>query len=396
MKKTMYLTPEGTRDLLFEECLARREAEGRLSELFTLRGFSEVMTPGIEFFDVFGGGIIPAGNMYKLTDNKGRLLVMRPDTTAPVARLTAARLRQAELPVRLFYIQDVFRLNHGLSGHSDQICQAGAELIGAPGEKADLEVIGLAADALGRFTEDFRIEIGHIGFFRSLIGELDVDGDVKEDIRGHIELKNYAALSEALDALPPSPGLDAIRRLPRLFGGEEVLREAEGYCRAPETKAALESLSRLYRQLTALGLGDRVMIDLGLLHRHEYYTGTLFCGYMEGSGEAVVSGGRYDNLHSRFGEGRPATGFGINVDALTGRMLGNGEAGPPMPPDVLVHAEVGQEAAGLLKVKELTEEGLICEFSVFDGLKEALDYAGKKNIGNVFLATGDGIEVYEI
>ena len=150
MRRNRRVTPEGTRDLLFEECLARREAEGRLTDLFVRRGFSEVMTPGIEFYDVFHADsmAIPAESMYKLSDDKGRLLVMRPDSTMPIARLAGARLQQAPLPIRLYYAQDVFHLNHGMTGHNDQEFQAGIELIGAGGQRADLEVLALAADAL--------------------------------------------------------------------------------------------------------------------------------------------------------------------------------------------------------------------------------------------------------
>lgn len=78
MRRNRRITPEGTRDLLFEESLARREAEGRLADLFVSRGFSEVMTPGIEFYDVFHADTmaIPAENMVKFSDSKGRLLVL--------------------------------------------------------------------------------------------------------------------------------------------------------------------------------------------------------------------------------------------------------------------------------------------------------------------------------
>ena len=225
MKKNLRVTPEGTRDLLFEECLARREAESILSTLFQLRGFSEVMTPGIEYYDLFDAGrpVLPAESMYKMTGSNGRLLVMRPDSTLPIARLTATRLKDAPLPVRLFYTQDVYHLNHGLSGRNDQQFQAGIELIGASGERADLEVLTLAAESLGVCNlGDFRLEIGHVGFFLSLIGELDVDDDVKDTIRTLIEDKNYAALSGLLDTLPPSDTVSFIRSLPRLFGGRGV------------------------------------------------------------------------------------------------------------------------------------------------------------------------------
>lgn len=208
MRQYNRITPEGTRDLLFEECLARREAEGMLADLFVCHGFSEVMTPGLEFFDVFQAGqpAIPADSMYKLTDSKGRLLVMRPDSTMPIARLTATRLQKTALPIRLYYAQDVYHLNHSLTGRNDQEFQAGVELIGAGGQRADLEILSLAADVLRLpcIGGDFRLEIGHVGFFQSLVAELEVGEEVRDEIRTLIEMKNYAALSDTLDSLPKS------------------------------------------------------------------------------------------------------------------------------------------------------------------------------------------------
>ena len=403
MKKTMKITPEGTRDLLLEECMARREAEGKLSDLFVCRGYSEVMTPGIEFYDVFDAMpmAIPADGMYKLTDDKGRLLVMRPDNTMPIARLTATRLQNAVLPVRLYYAQDVYHLNHGLTGRNDQQFQAGVELIGAAGMRADLEMLSLAAEAIRLFADgedtSFRIEIGHIGFFNALIAALEVEGEVRDEIRELIESKNYAALSDKLDALPADETVNAIRRLPRLFGGEEVLEKAATLCRNREAAQALEYLSRLYQSLCRLGLRDQVMIDLGMVHRNEYYTGVIFRGYVEGSGDAVVSGGRYDTLLQQFGPALPATGFGVNVDALTKVMLDKGEVDPPMAPEALVYAQPGQEVAALKRVNDLIGEGMLCEFSVFDGLEETLAYARERQIPQVFAVGEAGeTEIYEI
>lgn len=403
MKKTMKITPEGTRDLLFEECMARREAEGKLSDLFVCRGYSEVMTPGIEFYDVFDAMpmAIPADGMYKLTDDKGRLLVMRPDNTMPIARLTATRLQNAVLPVRLYYAQDVYHLNHGLTGRNDQQFQAGVELIGAAGMRADLEMLSLAAEAIRLFADgedtSFRIEIGHIGFFNALIAALEVEGEVRDEIRELIESKNYAALSDKLDALPADETVNAIRRLPRLFGGEEVLEKAATLCRNREAAQALEYLSRLHQSLCRLGLRDQVMIDLGMVHRNEYYTGVIFRGYVEGSGDAVVSGGRYDTLLQQFGPALPATGFGVNVDALTKVMLDKGEVDPPMAPEALVYAQPGQEVAALKRVNDLIGEGMLCEFSVLDGLEETLAYARERQIPQVFAVGEAGeTEIYEI
>lgn len=403
MKKNIKITPEGTRDLLFEECLARREAEGKLSDLFVCRGYSEVMTPGIEFYDVFDAMpmAVPSDGMYKLTDDKGRLLVMRPDNTMPIARLTATRLQNAALPVRLYYAQDVYHLNHGLTGRNDQQFQAGVELIGAAGKRADLEVLSLAAEAVRLFADgeetSFRIEIGHIGFFNALIASLNVEQEIQDDIRELIESKNYAALSDKLDTLPADETVDAIRRLPRLFGGEEVLKKARKLSRNAEARQALDYLSGLYKTLCHLGLRDQVMIDLGMVHRNEYYTGVIFRGYVEGSGDAVVSGGRYDTLLQQFGSPLPATGFGVNVDALTKVMLDKSEVDPPMLPEALVFALPDQEAAALKRVNDLIGEGMLCEFSIFDTLEETLEYARQRQIPQVFAVKAEGdTEVYEI
>ena len=400
MRDNSRITPQGTRDLLFEECLARREAEGMLSDLFASHGFSEVMTPGLEYMDVFQAGhpAIPAQGMYKLSDLKGNLLVMRPDSTMPIARLAATRLQQAILPIRLFYAQDVYHLNPVLSGHNDQEFQAGVELIGAAGARADLEILSLAAQALRLPNTDgnFRLEIGHIGFFQSLIAQLEVTDEERDRIRALIELKNYPGLSDELDRLPPGKAVDAIRRLPRLFGGEEILEEAESLCPGEETRAILQYLAGLYRSLQALGLENQVMIDLGMVHRNEYYTGVIFRGYMDGSGETVVSGGRYDTLLQQYGRSLPATGFGVNVDAVTKVMLDRGEVDPPLPPEKLVFAEEGCEIQALKKVQQLTEDGYICEFSLQSTREEALEYAEEKSIAQVVFVSRDGETVTEL
>lgn len=400
MRQYNRITPEGTRDLLFEECLARREAEGMLADLFVCHGFSEVMTPGLEFFDVFQAGqpAIPADSMYKLTDSKGRLLVMRPDSTMPIARLTATRLQKTALPIRLYYAQDVYHLNHSLTGRNDQEFQAGVELIGAGGQRADLEILSLAADVLRLpcIGGDFRLEIGHVGFFQSLVAELEVGEEIRDEIRTLIEMKNYAALSDTLDSLPKSRAAEALRRLPRLFGGEEILKEAQGLCHGEQSRAALEHLVWLYRSLRKLGLGDQVMIDLGLVHRNEYYTGVIFRGYMEGSGDTVVSGGRYDTLLQQFGSPLPATGFGVNVDAVIKGMLDNGQIEPPMRPEALVFAMPDCEVAAMKRIQTLTEDGMLVEFSLQETRDEALRYAAERGISLVYIVSADGEDCLEV
>lgn len=390
MKRFNKVTPEGTKDILFEECLAQREISTRLERVFKMRGYNEVITPGIEYYDVFDleNAAIPQYEMYKATDNKGRLIVFRPDLTLPIARLTATRLQSMEKPVRLYYDQPVYRNRKDLSGRSDESTQAGIELLGAAGLRADLEVIAAAVDALSACTEDFRLEIGNARFFQALADELPISDDVKEDIRLTIESKNYAALGDMLDALEPSACTEAIRKLPRLFGREEVFKEAESFCKGhPVLSETLAYTKKLYNALSALGLGDRLMVDFGLVQRNDYYTGVVFSAYVENHGDAVLMGGRYDNLLKQFDAPMPAVGFAADVDALAALLLEKEPAKGVPTPDVLIHAENGQEIRAQLLLRELTAKGKICETSVFETAEEARACAARRNIPEVIVLT---------
>ena len=98
-------TPEGTRDRLFSECLERRQVQSFLVELFRRRGYTEVITPEVEFYDLFirSGNPIPQEAMLKIVDRSGQIMVMRPDCTAPIARVAATKLKNRPLPQRLYY-----------------------------------------------------------------------------------------------------------------------------------------------------------------------------------------------------------------------------------------------------------------------------------------------------
>ena len=329
--------------------------------------------------------------MFTLTDSKGRLMVLRPDSTMPIARMTSTRLQNAALPIRLYYNQKVYRCSPSFSGHSNEVMQVGVELIGASGRRPDLEVIATAAYALRECMADFRIELGHAGFFRAIASSMNLDEETCEDIRAIIEAKNYAALDSLLDTLPDSAASRAMRRLPRLFGGEEVLREAKSLCGNELPTESLDYLRGLYQELRGLKLGDRLMIDLGLVNRNDYYTGIVFRGYLPGSGDTILSGGRYDNLLAKFGTPLPAIGFGVDVEAVTRLLLREGKVDPPAPVRVLVHGLDGFEICALDRVRELLQQGIPCEVSTCATPEEALAYARRCGIAAMELV-GETIE----
>lgn len=394
MLKNKLIAPEGTRDILFEDCTARRKVESKIKSLFESRGFSEVITPGIEFYDVFSSEAhgIPQETMYKLVDSKGRLLALKPDLTMPIARLAATRLRDQVRPLRLFYSQNIYTITPALTGRSDEIPQIGVEIIGAGGKRTDLEVLVLALEALQSCNlDDFRLEIGHIGFFSTLIRKLNLDADQTEEIRTLIQNKNYPALNDMLDRMEDKKTAASLKKLPALFGGEEVLDEAAEALDCPEVAPYLDALRSLYQSLSELGLGERVSLDLGIVNRTDYYTGIVFKGYIEGLGTTALQGGRYDTLLSDYGKEEPAIGFSINVDAVAKVLL---PALPKNPvPDVLVFAEEGFEVKALLEIRKLAAHGFCAEFSTFENFDESRRYAIKRGIPTVYVVNDDLVEV---
>ena len=385
MKKYLKITPEGTKDFLFAECSAMDDICGKIENVFVTRGFKRVITPGIEFYDVFSvpcSGITQE-SMFKTTDNKGRLLVVRPDSTLPIARMVSSRLKNSILPVRLYYKQAVYRNNPTLTGRRNEFMQMGIELIGVKGIRADLEVLTTAVSCISSVADDFRIELGHAGVFDALSNELNIDEDYKEKIRVSIEGKNYSALNNLLDKLEPCKSVNAIRSLPSLFGGEEVFEKAYEICKGTNAESALEYLHKIYSNLSPLNLGSKLIIDLGFVQRNDYYTGIVFTGYINGIGDAVISGGRYDELLSEFDAPMGAAGFAVDTDAITIKRLTDNEVSYSDNPDVLVFANDGHEIEGINLVAQLNAEGKKAQFSVLPTLEETQAFAKSRGIAEV-------------
>ncbi|MCH5202512.1 MAG: ATP phosphoribosyltransferase regulatory subunit [Oscillospiraceae bacterium] len=387
MRKNLMITPEGTKDYLFEECITSGQIQEKIKKCFTDRGYSQVDTPCIEFYDLFSMEVsgYPQENMYKSTDNKGRLLVMRPDSTLPIARMASTRLKHYEMPLRLFYGQSVYRNNPTLLGKSNEIMQMGIELIGTTGKKADLEILTTAIDCLSSTVDDFRIEIGHAGFFNALTEKMDVDKDTVEAIRGSIESKNYSTLNNILDKINPCPEVIAIRKLPRLFGGEEVIEKALKLCNGTKAENSLQYLKELYNELSKLNLGDKITLDLGIVQKTNYYSGIVFTAYLSGIGDAVISGGRYDKLMSNFDFPTGAAGFAVNIDHLVEISLRDKRKNETPVPQILVCAEDGFEIKAIEETKRLVSKGKSAVFSTFENNKDAKDYAEKVGIKEIII-----------
>ena len=386
MKKNDLLTPEGTRDLLFDESVARRTVEDKLRRMFEAYGYSEVITPGLEFYDVFTlkTRYFAQESMYKLSDAKGRLMVLRPDSTMPIARLASTRLKDELYPLKLFYNQNIFRINPKNSGRDDEITQSGIEIIGGNPKRADMEALNLATEVLKTCAvDDFRLEIGDSAIFKALISKVTNDYDEIEEIRSYIENKNFPELRSALKKYHQCAETAALEALPGLFGGAEVFEKAEDVLKKTDTDFIVNELKRVYAYLSELGVSDKITIDLGLVNKANYYTGIVFRGYIQGYGMSVLSGGRYDTLIGDFGLDIPATGFAVNINAAAKAFLKSNTDSLTNPVQVLVYSDKDSLEAGFIHCRDLLSKGIRAENSLHDSLEEAKEYARRKGIAKI-------------
>lgn len=378
-------TPEGTRDRLFGECRERRQVQAALTELFRQRGYTEIITPDVEYYDVFtlAGNSIPQESMLKIIDKSGKICVLRPDGTTPIARVAATKLKDMILPRRFYYNQNVYRSSSGNKGENGEIPQCGVELIGASGRKADLEMIAAAVDSIRACgLEQFHVEIGHAGIFSSFMEGMELGEDAIETVRELIEGKNFAALGDYLEAHADQPGCTAVKRLAYLFGGAEVLDEAEALLGRKDE--SIEYLRELYEVLQAAGYSDYIRFDLGMVHQIDYYTGVIFRGYVEGAGNAVLSGGRYDKLCASFGRPAQAIGFAVDVDAVASCL--------PRVELPQVQTVIHYEPAMLAKALEIVDslpQGS-SELSPCSRLESTMKLAKEKEIRTVIILDENG------
>ncbi|MBE7066010.1 MAG: ATP phosphoribosyltransferase regulatory subunit [Ruminococcaceae bacterium] len=324
-KKYKLHTPDGVHDFLLDECFLKKNIEWNLRTRFRNAMYQEIETPSIEYLDVFtsGDSALPQEMMYKFSDDHGRMLCLRPDLTVPTARFYATKLRDAKLPVKLFYIGNVFRSNEAGGGRTKEFTQAGIEYIGTTEPSADAEVISQAIMSVKESgIDEFQIDLGHVDFFRGVIEEAGIDENSAEQIRLLVDEKNFAEL-ELLIAEKDIPDnlKELLTKIPTLFGEDDILDSAGRLCNNKRSLDALANIREVMDILEQRGLKEYITIDLGLTSSLKYYTGTIFKGFIKGLGFPILSGGRYDRLLCTFGTQEPAVGFCLGVNMLMQAVL---------------------------------------------------------------------------
>jgi ATP phosphoribosyltransferase regulatory subunit len=358
-----WLLPEHIADVLPSQ--ARRVEELRRVWLDAARGYGYelVMPPLLEHIESLLSGTGHALDLktFKLVDQlSGRTLGVRADATPQVARIDAHLLNR-EGVTRLCYCGPVLHTRPASPYATREPLQLGAEIYGHAGLEADLEATELALEGLqASGLNGLVMDLADVRLVQGVLAGLGVAG---------LDEATHTALVSALTAkdvatLRDLAGQGALASAPRaaevlvcltsLFGGDEVLERAQAVLpRHPLVQSALADLAWLAGRLRQAQPDVSVGFDLADLSGYAYYSGTRFAVYAQGHSDALLRGGRYDEVGAVFGRRRPAAGFSLDLKVLAELLEGR----QGLAVRAAVRAPWGDDPALRRAVRELRGQG---------------------------------------
>ncbi len=394
-----HFVPQGVEDILSNEYEMKEDIIMNIKKIFKSYGYRQILTPTFEYYDLFLGveGTIDKDEMFKFIDGNGKILVLRPDVTTPIARMVATNYKAIPMHLKFCYATNIFRIHEDQKGNKREFTQAGIEYLGDEKPDADAEVIVLAIQSLIHCgLNNFKIDLGQARYFKGLIKELGISSGEQHRIHRLIENKNFAELRTILDTLDIEDSFKKILlKVPHLYGSPaKVFAEAEKLVCNSEMEEAIRNLKRVCTILCDYDYEKYISIDLGMIHHMDYYTGVIFKGYINNYGKSVLSGGRYDNLSKQYGYDMPATGFGLNIDELLEAMkMCDVHQDYVCTTDYFILYKPEDRKKGLQLASRLRKHGFIVESDVsIENIEKHIQNASYRNIKEIIKFDGERIE----
>ncbi len=276
-----YSTPMGVSDYLPADALKLEKFTSVLQGVFQQSEFLPIKTPTIEFSESLERGLGPLlrKQCIEFFDPSGHRLMLRPDNTTPIARTVATRMKEHALPIKVSYVEPIFRKSDQATHSDTEIFQAGCEYFGYNSMNDIADTISLCVEGLRCIgIDDIGVDIGHVSFA----------SDLDDDRRSALLAGDYLAFGE----------------IPARGQHHELCENND--------------LSIVFESLVKREFGNQVFINKGLVQGIYYYTGVVFEVYSKRLRRVVASGGQYDSLCSRFGKDIPAFGFAIGLNHIYG------------------------------------------------------------------------------
>ena len=316
----IFHTPEGVRDIYSQECSRKQKLQEKLHHVFHQYGFEDIETPTFEYFEVFSKevGTIPSRELYKFFDREGNTLVLRPDFTPSVSRACATYFNPEKEVVSLCYTGNTFINNSSFRGRLKETTQMGVERMGDDSAEADAEILAMTVECLlAAGLTEFQVSVGQVDYYKAILAQTGMSQEEEEELRELISQKNYYGVEELVKSKHMDKSLaKALSQLPQMFGSAEILEKAKVLTDNPQALKAVARLEEIYELLKVYGYEKYVTFDFAMLSKYHYYTGIIFQAYTYGTGEALIKGGRYNQLMKHFGKPAASIGFAIVVDNL--------------------------------------------------------------------------------
>ncbi|MDR3090578.1 MAG: ATP phosphoribosyltransferase regulatory subunit [Clostridiales bacterium] len=373
----------------------KREAERRISAVFSAYSYRFIETPAFEPLTVFTGKPDENDVSYKFIGRDGSVLALRPDVTPQIARLVGRSAGAEAFPLRVCYLENVFRATERYQGKPSEFTQAGAELCGAEKiTEASAEIIALAVNALlCAGLSSFTVDVGHVGFLEGLLSE--IPAGAREDARSAVLRRDFVSVRKTVGNLQTDGATKAIlTNLMSYNGGGDFLDEVPA--RSPLAIGALSELREIHSLLSDYGLSRHINFDLSLSGHLGYYTGVIFRGYAQGAGSLIAEGGEY-KLPLPSSPPAPSVGCALRVNELMDALSEQRADFAESPVTIVGYAESCRRLA-LSCADELRGGGLIIENSPFPAdFEKSLSYARKKDAdGLMFFENADSARLRDI
>jgi len=332
--------PRGMRDFYPQDLPLRDRIFHAWTEASTRYGFLRFEPPVVESFDLLArkAGEEVAQQIYHFEDKSNRQLALRPEVTPSLVRMISARAQEIVFPAKWWTIGQCFRYERMTRGRKREHFQWNLDIIGEPSVQAEawiLACVTSALAALGLASRDVRIHVNNRQVVSHLLCEAGVPQDRHIDVFMVLDKKGKVP-AETLKEMLAEKGLtsSAAGDVMDLLGSESADNLSSGPLAA---SPAAEDVRRLLDLAGAMGFGDYLQFDSGVVRGLSYYTGTVFEGFDAARRfRAIFGGGRYDNLFADMtGVARPAVGMGFG-DVVIAEILAELKGLAPAKPAVEV------------------------------------------------------------
>ncbi len=317
-----WLLPDGVEEILPAEAKPIELLRRQLLDLYATWGYDLVIPPLLEYTDslLIGLGRDVDLLTFKVTDQlTGRTLGIRADITPQTARIDAHSMA-AQGANRLCYAGNVVHTRPKNPLATRTPMQVGLEFYGEPGLAADVEVISLLLESLrASGLPRLHLDLGHVGIYRALAACAKLDAAQEDEFFDLLQRKAVTEIREWVAAKVTDQKCAALLlALPNLAGGVDVLTKARAlFADIPSAVAAVDQLLQVAGVMAERYPDAEFYYDLGELRGYHYLTGLVFAAFAPGFGNPIASGGRYDHIGEVFGRARPATGFALDICAIS-------------------------------------------------------------------------------